>query len=74
MTLEDTIKQCEALPLSDRIRLVHAVWDTIAAEGMQPALTDEQRRVFGKRVAELDANPDNVVTWEQIKVRIKGPS
>ncbi|MFO0796878.1 MAG: addiction module protein [Gemmataceae bacterium] len=35
-------------------------------------LSDEQRELFTRRLAELDANPDNVLTWEQIKDRIAG--
>ncbi len=71
MTLDDIIRQCEALTVAERIDLVQAVWDAIPSDD-PPPLTDEQRRVFSRRMAELDANPGIALTWEQIKARVKG--
>lgn len=61
-----------SLPIPDRIRLVQAIWDSIVAEEPLPELTDEQRQLFARRIADLDANPEKVLTWEQIKARVKG--
>ena len=33
----------------------------------RPLLTDAQRRELERRIAEDDANPDDVVPWEQVK-------
>lgn len=62
------------LPIPDRIRLVQAIWDSIVDEGPEPGLTDGQRELFARRAADLDADPENVLTWDQIKARVKGPS
>jgi putative addiction module component (TIGR02574 family) len=72
MTLDDIIRHCETLPVAERINLIQALWDAIPADGRPAPLTDDQRRVFARRLAELDANPDNVLTWEQIRARVKG--
>jgi putative addiction module component (TIGR02574 family) len=72
MTLDDLIRECGALPVPERISLIQAVWDAIPADDPPAPLTDEQRRVFARRTTELDANPDRVLTWEQIKARVKG--
>ncbi|HZY86979.1 MAG TPA: addiction module protein [Gemmataceae bacterium] len=71
MTLETALAEIAAWPVEERIRLVQAVWDTIAADQV-PDLTEDQKREFDRRIADLDANPSNVLTWEQIKARVRG--
>ena len=72
MSAEAALATLAALPIADRIRAAQVLWDSIP-EGEGPAsLTDEQRRLFARRTAELDENPGLALTWEQIKARIKG--
>jgi putative addiction module component (TIGR02574 family) len=49
-----------------RIELVQDIWDSIAAEFPPPLLTEAQRQELQRRVADDDANPDNVVPAEQV--------
>ena len=72
MTVETALAEITAWPVEQRIRLVQAVWDSIAAEQAVPSLTEDQKRELDRRIAELDANPSNVLTWEQIKARVRG--
>jgi putative addiction module component (TIGR02574 family) len=60
----------DQLTRDQRIALVQEIWNTIAAEPYQPRLTETQRQELERRVAEDDANPDNVVPWEQVKAQI----
>jgi putative addiction module component (TIGR02574 family) len=53
----------------ERIALVQEIWATIAAEPYTPFATEAQRRELERRVAEDDANPDDVVPWEQVKAQ-----
>jgi putative addiction module component (TIGR02574 family) len=39
------------------------------AESDKPLLTDAQRRELERRIVEDDANPDDVVPWEQVKAQ-----
>jgi putative addiction module component (TIGR02574 family) len=68
----------DRLSRQDRIALVQESWDTIAAESAQPLLTEAQRQELQLRIAEDDANPDDVVPWEQVKAqalaRLKRPA
>jgi putative addiction module component (TIGR02574 family) len=57
----------DRLSVEDRIALATAIWDSIAAEPHAPLLTEDLRRELERRVAEDDANPDDVIPWEQIK-------
>jgi putative addiction module component (TIGR02574 family) len=59
----------DRLTREQRIALVQEIWATIAAEPGQPLLTEAQRRELERRVAEDDANPDDVLPWEQVKTQ-----
>jgi putative addiction module component (TIGR02574 family) len=71
MDFAATLAQIATLPVDQRLKLVQAIWDGIAAEEALPGLSDDQKRELDRRVAELDSNPDDVLTWEQIKARVR---
>ncbi len=57
------------LSRDQRIELVLDIWESIAAESsVASLLSAPQHAELRKRVAEDDANPDDVVPWEQVKV------
>lgn len=58
------------LPVVERLRLVEAIWDSIAEQSDAVPLTDAQRAELDRRVAEHEADPDDVVPWEDIKASI----
>jgi putative addiction module component (TIGR02574 family) len=57
----------DRLSREDRLALVQAIWDSIAAEPNPPLLTEEQRSELERRLADHTANPDDIVPWEQVK-------
>jgi putative addiction module component (TIGR02574 family) len=59
----------DRLSREERIALVLEIWDTIAAESDESLLTETQRQELRRRVAEDDANPHDVVPWEQVKAQ-----
>ena len=58
------------LPLTERLRLVEAIWNSIAADSTAMPLTEPQRAELDRRLAEHEASPDDVVAWEEIKAAI----
>jgi putative addiction module component (TIGR02574 family) len=62
----------DRLSVEDRLMLVHAIWDSIAASPGDLPLTEAQKQILDCRLADLDANPQNVLTWEQIKAHVRG--
>jgi putative addiction module component (TIGR02574 family) len=62
----------DRLSIADRIALVQEIWDSSATSPEEIPLTEEQTRELDRRLADLDTNPNNVVTWEEIKARIRG--
>lgn len=62
MDITTTLKQINELSVNDRIQLVQAIWDSIAAEQAYPELTSEQEEELDCRSAAYDENPDDVLT------------
>ncbi len=67
-----TLKQLgiDKLNVADRIELVQAIWDSIAAESDQIELSDQQWNLIEQRLAEQEANPQQGSTWEVVKARL----
>lgn len=61
----------DRLSVPDRITLVQEIWDSIAADPESVPLTERLKLELDRRLADLDANPDNVLTWEEIQARIR---
>jgi putative addiction module component (TIGR02574 family) len=59
----------DQFPREQLIVLVQDIWSLIAVEPHQPFLTDSQRGELKRRIAEDNANPDDVVPWEQVKAQ-----
>jgi putative addiction module component (TIGR02574 family) len=62
----------DKMTTEERLALVQEIWDSIAEEASLPGPTATQKLDLQRRLADLDANPSNVLTWEEIKARVKG--
>jgi putative addiction module component (TIGR02574 family) len=71
MDFTATLNQIVALSIQDRIRLVQAILESIAAEQVHPDLTEFQKQELDRRINDSEANPENVLTWEEIKASVK---
>jgi putative addiction module component (TIGR02574 family) len=61
------VQQARALPLAQRVELIDALWEPVAAEGYEPPLTQQQAEELDRRLAARRRNPDDVIPWESIK-------
>ncbi len=57
----------DRLSVPERLDLMHEIWESIARESGGGLLTDAQRAELERRLAEHEADPDDVVTWEEVK-------
>lgn len=57
----------ERMSIEERLELVDLLLDSIDAEGRGPVLSEAQSAELARRVAEGDANPDDVIDWEDIE-------
>lgn len=71
MDIANTLNEIVSLNIEERIFLVQAIWDSIAAEQAYGDLTEQQKKELDYRIDEYDLNPDNVLTWDEIKASVK---
>ena len=59
------------LSVSERIQLVEDIWDSIAAEALNPiALSPAQKAELHHRAAEHRADPSTSIPWEQVRSKL----
>jgi putative addiction module component (TIGR02574 family) len=71
MDISVTLNEIKALSIADRIRIVQDILGSIAAEQAYPDLTTAQKRELDRRISDYETNPDNVMTWQEIKASIR---
>lgn len=58
------------LSVEERLALVEELWDSIAEDSATVPLTDAQRAELDRRLADHEAHPEDVVSWEEVKTSI----
>lgn len=61
------LSQARQLSIQDQLELAEALWDGIAERNEVPAPTDAQKAELDRRLADHEANPDDVVPWSEVK-------
>ncbi len=61
------LQQASVLDIEDQIELVEAIWDNIVSRDAAPALTTAQKIELDSRLADYLENPDDVVSWSEVK-------
>ena len=57
----------ERLGIEARLKLVEKLWNGITMDSAAVPLTQAQRNELDRRIAEHEANTDDVVHWEKVK-------
>jgi putative addiction module component (TIGR02574 family) len=66
-----TIDELRALSVDDRLEVVEAVWDCLPEDVAGPA-SPQQRAELNRRLDAYEANPQDVLTWDQVLERLRG--
>jgi len=74
MDFSTTLAAVRSMDLNDRIRLVQAIWDEIAADQAGLDLTEAQKRELDNRLSDDDANPTGGIPWEVIREEARSRS
>jgi putative addiction module component (TIGR02574 family) len=61
------IRELLKLSVAERLELVEAIWDSIAASPEALPMTDAQKRELDSRLAEYQARPESGRTWEEVR-------
>ena len=67
----ELVAEILALPVSERVRLVEAIWDSISAVPDALPLTQWQKNELDRRLAEFEADPDPGAPLEEVFARIR---
>jgi putative addiction module component (TIGR02574 family) len=63
------LDQARELSIDERLQLVEAIWDSIAESAALP-LTEAQKAELDRRLADHEANPSDVVSWNEVKASV----
>ena len=58
------------LPVAERLKLVEAIWDSIAEAPEVLDLTEAQRSELDRRLDEYEKNPEVGSPWSEVKERV----
>ena len=61
----------DRMSMDERLSLAQEILDSVMAERPGSPLTPAKREELRRRVAELDANPNDVVSWEVVQASIQ---
>lgn len=67
----ELITEILALPAVERVRIVEAIWDSIATIPEALPLTQWQKDELDRRLAEFEADPDSGASLEEVFARIR---
>ena len=59
------------LSRSEKLQLVEDLWDDLASSPEAVPVHDWQKQELARRKANLKAHPAPVITWEEIKQRVR---
>jgi putative addiction module component (TIGR02574 family) len=57
----------DRMSFEERLALVEAIWDSLAAQTAVAPLTDAQKAEVDRRWAAHQANPQAAIPWEQVE-------
>lgn len=61
------LDQARKLSVDERVELVEAIWDSIADQQAGLPITEAQKSELDRRLADHEANPDDVIPWTEVK-------
>jgi putative addiction module component (TIGR02574 family) len=65
MNLDQTLAELVLLPVSERLRVVESLWDSIDADA-PISVSSDQRSELARRIETHEANPDDLLTWDKV--------
>ena len=65
-----TLDEVLQLPVPERIRIVEAIWDSIADAPEALELSDEQKAELDRRLEDFEKSPDVGAPWAEVRDRI----
>lgn len=70
MTAEQILADAAALSVSERLRVVQALWDSLP-ENVLPTPNSEVKSEFDRRMENYRQNPDSGMTLDELRRRLE---
>jgi putative addiction module component (TIGR02574 family) len=67
------LRAVQGWPVEDQLEFVFRIWDQLLDGGWEPELTDDVKAELDRRLASYQANPANVLSWEQVLAQVRRP-
>jgi putative addiction module component (TIGR02574 family) len=65
------IKKILEMSVDDRIHLVQTIWDSIANDTEASPISDEHKMILDERIKAHSDDPNDVVSWDEVKKAAK---
>ena len=72
--MSNPLSEVLQMSVAERIQLVEDIWDSVAAFPEAVSLTDAQRQELDRRLHAYQQNPNEGVSWDELKERIRKSS
>ena len=70
MDINQTLSELTSLPVTDRLRVVESLWDSIESD-TPVSLSPEQLVELNRRIEAHKANPSELPSWDQVPDRLR---
>lgn len=65
------LEQARKLSVDERLELLEALWDDLTRRSEVPLPSEAQLAELERRLAEHEANPDDVVPWSEVQADVR---
>jgi len=70
MNVDQTISDLSTLPVGDRLRVVHAIWDSLH-DDVDLATTKEQQAELDRRLTAHRVDPSTAISHDELMRRVQ---
>ena len=70
MNVDQAISDLSTLPIGDRLRVVHAIWDTLP-DDVDLSTTPEQQTELDRRLTAHRADPSTAISHDELIRRVE---
>jgi putative addiction module component (TIGR02574 family) len=71
MNIAAALAEIKALSVDERLEIMDAIWESIAAEPESVELSEAQAAEIDRRMAIYLTDPTKVVSWDDLEARIQ---
>lgn len=71
MELNSVVEAIGQWPVSDRLKLLEAVWDGISDADLESELSPETKATLEQRIAAADEHPNDGMSWDEIVAGVR---